>query len=223
MRKENPGYTLEMANQHPSGPDGFAGRAVGEGEASTIFSPGQSVVLVGNGFSVLRGNRGKQIDDFDVIVRFNRFELAGYEEQVGTRTDVWCRNEGVHGGTPEIPIRSGARALLLASNHDRTERHQAVISELGGKFPCFDLISREVWDRVRGEMGGVEPSSGTLAITHIIRFVSPVYTVGFDCMAAGQHHYFEAGEGSAHPPEAEAGYFRILLRSGAVVELPEQP
>jgi hypothetical protein len=203
----------------------LAGPAVGEKESSTIFRQGQSVVFVGNGYSALRSRQGSQIDGFDVVVRFNRFKLAPYEEQVGTKTDVWCRNVGPQGGSPQIAIRSGAQALLLASNYARPERDQRLIAELSDKFPRCEVISREVLDYVRGKMGGIEPSSGMLAVTHALRFVDPVYTLGFDSMAPGQHHYFEAGEASprsGHSPEAEAGYFRALQRSGAVIELREE-
>lgn len=193
----------------------------GKTETSVIFAPGQSVVLVGNGPSALLGTRGAQIDRFDVVVRFNRFVLASYGEQVGTRTDAWCRNEGPHGGTRETAIESGASAVLLASNHARQKLHQRILAELSGAFPRCEVVSQDVWDQVRGAMGGAEPSSGMLAIAHAIQFVSRVYTVGFDCMSAGRHHYFEPGEETAHSSEVETRYFRSLLRSGAVVELPD--
>jgi SAM-dependent methyltransferase len=52
--------------------------------------PGESVILVGNGPSMLlRGDRGSTIDRFDQVVRFNWFAIRGFEAQVGTKTTLW--------------------------------------------------------------------------------------------------------------------------------------
>jgi hypothetical protein len=56
------------------------------------FIPAYSkVVLVGNSKSVLEQPMGSQIDQFDIVVRFNNFEINGYQEYVGRKTDIVCR------------------------------------------------------------------------------------------------------------------------------------
>ena len=52
-----------------------------------------SIVLVGNGRSNLRKRLGAQVDAFDLVGRFNFLTLKKYEENVGTRTDLWFINE----------------------------------------------------------------------------------------------------------------------------------
>ena len=32
---------------------------------------------------------GKLIDEFEVVVRINRFRLETFEENLGTKTDIW--------------------------------------------------------------------------------------------------------------------------------------
>ena len=48
------------------------------------------VLLVGNGCSATEHKLGKTIDSkFDLVLRMNRFKTEGYEEYVGSKTDVW--------------------------------------------------------------------------------------------------------------------------------------
>jgi len=47
------------------------------------------VCVVGNGGSSLALN-GKFIDSCDVVIRIKGFSLLGYEDYVGSKTDIWC-------------------------------------------------------------------------------------------------------------------------------------
>jgi hypothetical protein len=49
---------------------------------------GKSIVVVGNGMSMLGSGLGSQIDAFDEVVRFNHFLIKGYEQDVGTKTTI---------------------------------------------------------------------------------------------------------------------------------------
>ena len=48
------------------------------------------VIIVGNGRSVLGGRAGPCVDQFATVIRFNDYQISGYEEDVGRKTDVWC-------------------------------------------------------------------------------------------------------------------------------------
>tara|TARA_B100000287_G_C20655222_1_gene788332 strand:+ start:923 stop:1621 length:699 start_codon:yes stop_codon:yes gene_type:complete len=47
-----------------------------------------SVILVGNGESLLGSNMGEVIDSYDTVVRFDGLNIEGYEKDVGTKTDI---------------------------------------------------------------------------------------------------------------------------------------
>ena len=48
------------------------------------------VLLMGNGCSATEHKLGKLIDsEFDLVLRMNRFKTEGYEDYVGSKTDVW--------------------------------------------------------------------------------------------------------------------------------------
>lgn len=48
-------------------------------------------LILGNGPSVLKHNAGQEIDAFDRVIRFNNFETAGFEAQIGRKTTIAAR------------------------------------------------------------------------------------------------------------------------------------
>ena len=55
---------------------------------------GKTVAVVGNGPQQIGKHTGAEIDSADIVVRFNTFELDGYTDDYGTRTDVWVNAAG---------------------------------------------------------------------------------------------------------------------------------
>ena len=45
-------------------------------------------IVVGNSSSVLDAKNGNLIDSFDKVIRLGKFVISGYEDYVGTRTDI---------------------------------------------------------------------------------------------------------------------------------------
>ncbi len=56
-----------------------------------FLSAYSKVLLIGNSKSVLEKKLGEDIDRFDVVCRFNNFQIEPYEEYIGTKTDIVCR------------------------------------------------------------------------------------------------------------------------------------
>jgi hypothetical protein len=62
------------------------------GELVEAFRDARSLAVIGNAPTVKEHHNGALIDDYDVVVRFNRIQTAGLEEAIGTRTDILCVN-----------------------------------------------------------------------------------------------------------------------------------
>ena len=50
----------------------------------------RSIAIVGNGPSELGKRHRAKIDVFDFVLRFNNFRVAGFEQDYGSRTDLWA-------------------------------------------------------------------------------------------------------------------------------------
>lgn len=54
------------------------------------FIENKSIMVVGNSPIELGKNKGKLIDSFDIVIRFNNFELKGFEKDYGSKTNIWA-------------------------------------------------------------------------------------------------------------------------------------
>ena len=54
------------------------------------------IVIIGNGPSVLKSEKGDLIDSFDIVVRFNNFKIEGFEKNIGTKTNYWFNTISSH-------------------------------------------------------------------------------------------------------------------------------
>ena len=53
----------------------------------------KKIIIIGNSKKCLDKRMGLEIDKFDIVVRFNAAPTAGYEDFVGTKTDIIACNE----------------------------------------------------------------------------------------------------------------------------------
>jgi hypothetical protein len=63
-----------------------------------------SILIIGNGPSAAEHELGKEIDNFDQIIRINNYVTHNLETHVGSRTDIWINgaNQGLKRRT-DIP------------------------------------------------------------------------------------------------------------------------
>ena len=73
--------------------DGKRGKQPKNGKLRPKARDVKNIVLIGNGRSVLKKKLGAKVDEFDLVGRFNFFKLRKFEQNVGTRTDLWFIGE----------------------------------------------------------------------------------------------------------------------------------
>ena len=59
-----------------------------EKEFKEIFNGAKSIAIVGNSEKLLEKNFGKEIDNYDFVIRFNRAPTKNYEKYVGQKTSL---------------------------------------------------------------------------------------------------------------------------------------
>jgi len=111
------------------------------------------IVLVGSSGELLSKNLGATIDTFEHVVRFNSYEVKGYEKYVGSKEKIWAVNLGLamHGPTvAKYMSRSTDLKYIwyVGNNYDvelrmlklkRTLKKQFVIESLN--FDVSDYIA----------------------------------------------------------------------------------
>ena len=85
----------------------------------------RQICIVGNGPSALKNKRGKMIDSCDRVIRINDFVLEGYEEFIGSKTDVWFTGLG----TQQLKREQAPCKRLFYYTHKRQNDVEALLSE----------------------------------------------------------------------------------------------
>ena len=80
-------------------------------------------IAIGSSPTVLDSELGSKIDEFDVVIRFNAYQLKDFEKHVGTKETVWCTNLGLgkHAATVAKYMRRKNTYLWYVGNNFNME------------------------------------------------------------------------------------------------------
>ena len=155
--------------------------------------------LVGNSGVLARNTFGDEIDQHDLVIRFNRGPTKGYEELVGRRTDLrWFSGESAigfdereedhngddgAGGTASIHFVVNGRELRNVMRYRRT--HTTLDDDLV-------IVSPKFLSDASKSLGFLPASVGTIALYYALHVCRSIDLYGF--MAAesqgARFHYF---------------------------------
>jgi hypothetical protein len=185
-----------------------------------IANPTDSLVLVGNGPSVLDYSLGPVIDSFDKVIRFNAFQTNGLERHVGAKTSYWS----THGGCTALPRDESLpkRGILVYE----TSESGIPLDEIW-RIPW--AFYRDVRARLRAESKQenrdiIGPTSGLVVALWLIESekVWNVHLAGFDHFRKDRscrHHYW-INQRFSRPPEldgdAESRLLHKYVTSGRI-------
>jgi len=165
-----------------------------------------SIIIVGNGSSVLDAENGAIIDTFETVVRFNSYKINGFEKFAGTKTDIWFTVNAAH-----IQEIKNFREVIVHTWQWDKDRC-LTFKQLNAERPC-GKTEREF---VRS-LPCKDPSTGLIAIFHFLRQYPRVYITGFDWWDNQKHHYGDNEvRGTLHKPEQERDIIISLKNEGKV-------
>ena len=164
----------------------------------------ESIIVVGNGYTDIK--RGHIIDQYGTVVRFNHFEIKGYEEFVGTKTDIIFGvkhlNESVYNDADKVIIphpQSQKIPPSMIDIHTQIEEKLEYFTEEFHKY-CIDKYDR--------------PSSGIRAIEYFLKENEHITITGFDGFKT--NHYFGSPCGGYEDGDREMREIKKLISIGKI-------
>lgn len=159
---------------------------------------GRTVALVGDSDGELGKNKGSEIDDHDIVIRFNNYRISGYSDDYGSKTDIWVRN--LEDSVPDKPSEKFDLIVYSADllHYPLKERIiRGIYRSLkdGVKVTSFETDSYMFLK----EKGLPWPSSGASIIASIYLALNDMNNVdfyGFSFLEENPtfHHYFGKDE-----------------------------
>jgi len=192
----------------------------------------RGVIIIGNGRSVLGHEAGEAVDQFHTVVRFNEYQIEGYERFVGTRTDVWVMSDYTavkllqkYEKTRTMPVLIAIPWRFMGKDYYETRRAD-LEAELKAALPevykRVTFIAGEVGKDLIGnyEFGDRWPSSGLLTIWSFLHGKTPpeLYLHGFDFFKQidGKIHYMEDTHKANHDAKQEERVCQDLCKEKRV-------
>lgn len=182
----------------------------------------KTVILIGNGKSLLKRNLGDRIDCFDEVYRFNCYKLKGFEKHIGSKTTYWVVNQSKKDTIKRMknthPRSRTFDRFLFSPIHEQTHLtiETCVQYQYAKKFnKPIEMISRETFFSVEN----ITPmliTTGSLTIKHLLdKGDAIIYITGFDILIESEMlHYFSDksyGRNVAHSVQSEREYLQDLL------------
>jgi len=161
------------------------------------------VVLIGNGPSATKHYLGQLIDSARLICRINNYVLAGFEDRIGSRTDLRIVNQGILFNDGIRPSCPNTTTVLACGRVTQEVAEAAQAQHVPLWFWNAPFIPADKW-----------ASTGLVALWHL-SLTARVGIIGFDCFQAQHHHYWQEGSFCGHhSPEAEQLLVNNLIRQG---------
>lgn len=164
-----------------------------------VIRSAKSIAIVGNGSSHLHKGRGCEIDEHDVVVRFNNFKINGFEADYGSKTDIWVRGLAADILEPfninKIPFVVWSNDFRhIEMNLDSIE----LMNQYRNKHKLFTYLEASFHKSLRLESGIIFPTSGLLFFWYtksVIESLEKISVYGFGFQSenpsAYNEHYFE--------------------------------
>lgn len=186
----------------------------------------QNCVLIGNGPSVLKTGLGSRIDAFDEVIRFNKFKIHGFEQDVGTKTSLWATF-----GRGTLPLDPDIRPMRILYTHG-TSGNPTYNPEVLYRIPL------DFFNKLRDDVQALSKkppeiklkllaSSGLLVIYWLLEVLSlkKIHLVGFDNFQkknSNLHHYWIPSafkQPVEHDGEVEADLIQSFVNAGRIERL----
>jgi len=172
-----------------------------------------SCILIGNGTSILNKKNKDIINSFDRVVRFNSYQIDGFEEFVGTKTTDWYSVRYFTKNNFRVK-NNYEKAIIHTWNWN--EKTCSVWQQMK------DILSAKIIDKTKESsiwemqkfLGSDDYycfSTGAIATWEFLKEFNEVSLIGFDWWDKEAHHYADAEiRGPYHRPQIEKQFFQKL-------------
>lgn len=183
-----------------------------------------TVIVVGNGPTLLDVENGHLIDQFDIVVRFNDYTINNYEKYVGTKTDYWFNTINYNNKEGQIRLKKSYKRIVWhcwAWDPEKDHGYQSFLSFFKGKevnFSKTNISTIRELQEYAGDRQYFNYSTGLIAIWMLLKEFDSVTITGFDWWKNNKKHHYNDNvpRGTTHIPEKEYIVIQKLIQENKV-------
>ena len=188
----------------------------------------KSILVIGNGESILNQRLQKKIDSFDKVLRINNYIIKDFELFVGTKTDIWFNGANSKLVSPKIMPKQ----VIVSPPSEIIIKHQKNLKDyiarrVGQDYNNLTLLTLEEVKRYEKEVCSNRLTTGLYAIKWALNNFEKVYIHGFDFFINSKAHYYDSklmnfvnnkilNKGHKHNNELEKKYVKRLIKNDKI-------
>ena len=190
-----------------------------------------SILIIGNGESILKYDFGRKIDTYPTIARINNYKIKGYEQKVGTKTDIW-----INGANSKLEkktkypnkILTFIPSDILAKKEKNINNYVSNRLKLdNNRFEVTPLNSIKNFEK---KINHNRLTTGLYSILCATENYNEVIIHGFDFFINSKSHYYNSKiasiineyflrKGKKHDNNKEKNYVEKMIRNKQVKRL----
>jgi len=148
-----------------------------------------SILIIGNGESILKNEIGEDINKFKNIIRINNYKISSYEKFLGHKTTIWFNgaNQGLktRKNFPDKIIVSIPSEILIKKKNINSFITKRI------KTNQFECLSLETIKKYESKVGYNRLTTGCYSIMWALDNFKYIYIHGFDFFISSKGHYFD--------------------------------
>ena len=171
------------------------------------------VCLVGNGPTEVGTGNGKLIDSFDKVYRCNNFVIGGYEDDYGSKIDVWVNTFARDIKYPEFKkgLEMFCPLPLYEDSFLKIYTGTDIVKYLSYRDTCNFIELKDFRELIKLIPN---PSCGMSMIWNLYKknlLTEKCQIFGFSFFEKGKQHYFEKGVQTRHNGSKEKDFINEIL------------
>jgi hypothetical protein len=191
----------------------------------------QSIIIIGNGQSILNNRFQAEIDAFDIVVRINNYKIKGYEHYLGKKTDIWFNGANSKLVHPEhIPNKVIVAIPSIIFLRQKNNIQTYISKRVGINSDKIAIIPEEQIESYEKIVNHNRLTTGLYSILWAINNYDKIYIHGFDFFINSKAHYYDSklmtfvnnnivSKGHKHDNDKEYNFIKKLLDENRIKKL----
>ena len=152
----------------------------------------KTILIIGNGPSILKNKLGDEIDKFQTVARINNYKINNYEKFVGSKTSIWFNGGNQNLRVPTILPKKIIIFVPFEIINNNLEKIKARTSHRIGLNPSeYELTSQEKMKNYELISKIKRPTTGLNSILWAIENYDKIIIHGFDYFQTSKEHYYD--------------------------------
>ncbi len=152
----------------------------------------KTILIIGNGPSILKNKLGEEIDKFQTVARINNYKINNYEKFVGAKTSIWFNGGNQNLRVPTILPKKIIVFVPFEIINNNLEKIKARTSHRIGLNPNeYELTSQEKMKDYELISKIKRPTTGLNSILWAIENYDKIIIHGFDFFQKSKEHYYD--------------------------------